>query len=103
LLARFDKDEHESFIRQLFRIRQTNTIAEYADQFSALVDNLAAYGRSVDPLYFVQRFVDGLREDIRAAVFVQCPSSLDTAAVLALLQEVSTTTRRSDGHHIDMS
>ena len=32
-------------------------------------------------------FVDGLRADIRAAVHMQRPQNLDTAYVLALLQE----------------
>jgi hypothetical protein len=38
-------------------------------------------------MYFVQRFVDGLQADICVVVFVQRPSSLDAACVLALLQE----------------
>jgi hypothetical protein len=29
LLERFGKDEHESFIRQLFRIKQTTTMPDY--------------------------------------------------------------------------
>lgn len=32
-------------------------------------------------------FVDGLCDDIRAAVYMQRPSSVDVAYVLALLQE----------------
>lgn len=87
LLERFGKDEHELFIRQLFRIRQHGTVTEYVDQFSSLVDKLVSYGRPVDPLYFVQRFVDGLRSDIRAAIILQRPSSLDSACALALQQE----------------
>jgi hypothetical protein len=51
------------------------------------VDNLTAYGRPICPMYFVQRFVDGLQADICVVVFVQRPSSLDAACVLALLQE----------------
>lgn len=103
LLDRFGKDEHEAFIRSLFRIRQTSTVSEYVERFSALVDNLVAYGRPMDPIYFVQRFVDGLREDIRAVVFVQRPSSLDSACVFALLQEeVSTSHRHVDGRRLEL-
>ena len=87
LLERFGKDEYELFIRKLFKVRQLSTVSDYVEQFMSIVDNLHAYGRRMDPMYFVQRFVDGLREDIRAAVFVQRPTSLDTAAILALLQE----------------
>jgi hypothetical protein len=87
LLERFGKDEHEAFIHKLFRIWQTISVAEYVDQFSQLMDNLVAYDKPMDPLYFVQRFVDGLRSDIRATMLLQRPSSVDTACVLALLQE----------------
>ena len=72
----------EMFIRKLFRIRQTASVSEYVDQFSMLVDNLVAYRRMMDPLYFVQRFVDGLRDDLHAAVIVQRPSSLDSACIM---------------------
>lgn len=49
------------------------------------MNNLVAYGRPLDPLYFVQRFVDGLHDEIHVAVFVQRPTSLDSSCVLALL------------------
>ena len=39
------------------------------------------------PYYFLTRFVEGLRTDIRAVVMVQRPPDLDTACALALLQE----------------
>jgi hypothetical protein len=104
LIERFGKDEHEVFIRHLFRISQTTTIKEYVDQFSALVDNLVSYGRHVDPLYFVQRFVDGLRDDTRVAVIVQRSLSLDTACVLVLLQEeVTTPAKRLDARRPDLA
>jgi hypothetical protein len=45
----------------LFRIQQTSLVSEYVEQIMTLVDNLVAYGRHTDPLYFVQLFMDGLR------------------------------------------
>lgn len=97
LLERFGKDEYGVFIRKLFRIWQTSLVSEYVEHFMTLVDNLVAYGHHTDPLYFVQRFMDGLREDIRATVIVRRLLSLDSACVLALLQEeVVTLARRLD-------
>ena len=52
-----------------------------------MVDQLLAYGRNTDPIYYAMRFVDGLRADIRVVVHMQRPQNLDTACVLALLQE----------------
>jgi len=72
-------------------------VQEYIDKYTGLVEQLIAYGRNTDPLYFAMRFVDGLRADIRAAVHLQRPTTLDTACVLALLQEeLVDPTRRRD-------
>jgi hypothetical protein len=91
---RFGKDQHVVLIRQLFNIRQTSSVADYVDHFSQLVDQLHAYCSNSDPLYNIMRFVDGLRDDIRFVVMVQCPQDLDTAFVLAQLQEEASDKRR---------
>jgi hypothetical protein len=90
VLERFGKDQHELLIRQLFTIRMTGTVSEYMAENSRIVEQLIAYGRHIDPLYFAMRFVDGLREDIRQAVHMHRPSTLDIACSLALLQEEMT-------------
>jgi hypothetical protein len=82
---RFGRDQHELLIKQLFHIKQTGSISEYVVEFAQLVDQLAAYTTSTDPLYYTLRFIDGLREDIKSIVLVQCPQDLDTACVLASL------------------
>jgi hypothetical protein len=87
LLLRFARDEHELLLRHLFQIRQTGPVNEYIDQFVALVDDLKAYAKHPDPLYYTQRFIDGLRDEIKAVLLVHRPSTLDTACVLAQLQE----------------
>ncbi|CAD6211893.1 unnamed protein product [Miscanthus lutarioriparius] len=87
LLTRFARDEHELLIRRLFQIRQSGPVSEYIDDFVALVDQLKAYAKHPDPLYYTQRFVDGLRDEIKAVILVQRPTTLDTACVLAQLQE----------------
>lgn len=40
-----------------------------------------------DPLYYTLKFVDGLKDDIKAVVMLQRSSDFDTAVVLAQLQE----------------
>jgi hypothetical protein len=94
---RFGRDQHEILIRQLFHIHQTGPIAAYIDQFAQLVDQLAAYTTTTDPMYYTLRFIDGLRDDIKSIVLVQHPKDLDTAFVLAALQEeVGDTHRRRE-------
>ena len=86
-MERFGKDQHELLIRQLFHIRQTGSMQEYADKFTSIVDGLIAYGKNTDPIYYAMKFVDGLRDEIRTVVHMQRPGTLDTIVVLALLQE----------------
>lgn len=64
----------------------------------SFVDQLLAYGKNTDPLFYAMKFVDGLRDDIRSAVHMQRPASVDAGAVLALLQEeLVNPSRRRDG------
>lgn len=104
VLERFGRNEHESPLRQLFHIKQTTSVVDYVDRFTQLVDQLVAYDTPGDSLFFTTRFIDGLRDDVRAVVAVQRPSNLDTACSLALLQdEVADSTRRRDFRKPDFS
>jgi hypothetical protein len=91
---RFGKDQHAILIRQLFHIRQGSTVTDYVERFSQLVDQLKAYHSISDPLYYTMRFIDGLRDDVKSVVMVQRPKDLDTAFVLAQLQEEVADKRR---------
>jgi hypothetical protein len=82
---RFGQEQHESLIRQLFHIRQNGSVSEYVEQFTTLVDELAAYESRTDPLYYTMRFIDGLKHDIKYVIMVQRPTYLDPACALALV------------------
>ncbi|CAO2151592.1 unnamed protein product [Urochloa humidicola] len=87
VIERFGREEHEILVRQLFHIKQTTTVADYVDRFSSLIDQLSAYEHNPDPLHYTMRFIDGLTEEFRGPVLIQRPSDLDTAFVIAKLQE----------------
>ena len=82
---RFDRDQHELLIRQLFSIRQQTNVSDYVKRFTELVDQLSTYSNSTNLVYYTMCFIDGLFPDIKAVVLVQRPQNLDTACVLALL------------------
>lgn len=84
---RFGWDQHEILVCQLFHIKQSGIVAGYVEEFSQLVDQLSSYTTTTDPLYYTLRFIDGLKDDIKSVVLVQRPADLDTACVLATLQE----------------
>jgi hypothetical protein len=52
-----------------------------------LIDQLQAYSKNVDPLYYTTGFIDGRRVDIKHAIVVQRPHNLDSICCLTLLQE----------------
>jgi hypothetical protein len=81
VMDRFGQDHVELLIRQLFQIRQSGSVAEYAEQFAALVDQLTPYGTPMDPLYYGMRFIDGLSADNRAPVMLQRPPNWDRRLV----------------------
>ncbi|XP_066353960.1 uncharacterized protein [Miscanthus floridulus] len=103
VMARFGKDHYELLLRQLFQIRQSSTVAEYIEQFSAIVDQLGAYHRTIDPLFFTMRFIDGLKDHIRAPVSLHRPLNWDTACVLAQLQEDLLAPRKLEVRKWDVS
>jgi len=84
---RFDRDQHELLLRKLYSIKQTSSVTDYVTTFTTLVDQLTAYATSVDPIFFVTRFIDGLKPEIKVVVIVQRPKNLDTACTLVMLQE----------------
>jgi hypothetical protein len=61
LQARFGRNQHAYLLRQMFHISQVKTVAMYVEEFSVLMDQLSAYGHHPDPLYYVTRFMDGLK------------------------------------------
>jgi hypothetical protein len=100
---RFNRDQHESLIRQLFHIKQVGMVQEYIDKFGELVDQLVAYEHSSDFWYYTMHFVDGLKDDVKIVVLVQRPTDLDTAYTIALLQEEADSAHKRDFRCIDFS
>jgi hypothetical protein len=95
----FGRDQHEALIRQLFHIHQMGYATEYVEQFASLIDQLATYDSTPNPLYYAMRFVDGLHYDIKSMIMIQRPSSFDTACTLDLVQEEVVDFRRKKDYH----
>nr|CAE03017.3 OSJNBa0091D06.2 [Oryza sativa Japonica Group] len=85
--TRFSKDRQQALIRQWIHIRQEGFVSEYVEKFDSLMHQLLAYDNSLLPVYFVTKFVEGLRSDIRVVVLVQRPQDLDSTCAITLLQE----------------
>lgn len=99
---RFGREEFQHLIRQFNRLRQTNSVAEYAEKFIELMHNLLAHHSSWNPVFFVTQFVDGLRGEVRAAVVLHRQQDLETAVALAYLQEEVLESTRRDPRRMDL-
>lgn len=67
-----------------------------------MVDQLNAYDDVHDPLHFTMKFIDGLKPGFKSPVLMQRPATLDTAFVLARLQEeVADLPRKKEYHRPD--
>jgi hypothetical protein len=85
--ARFMRNQHQVLLRRLYRIAQTDSVEDYVQRFSDLIDQISAYDSNPDPLNYLTRFLDGLKPRVRVLVAIQQPEDLDTAYTLALLYE----------------
>jgi len=83
--AKFDRDEHNHLLRHFFHIRQTHFVHEYIEQFCDLVHQLLAHDPTIAPVTLTNRFVDGLKKEIKSVVMMHRPPDLDSACSLALL------------------
>ncbi|CAD6236488.1 unnamed protein product [Miscanthus lutarioriparius] len=68
-------------------LRQTGSIAEYQTKFDQLAHSILLYNQSYDDVFFVTRFLGGLKEEIRAPLILYRPPNLEVAGTLAHLQE----------------
>lgn len=84
---KFDRDQYPLCMRQLDNLKQSGIVAEFFEKFQKLAHQILLYNNSYDDVYFVTRFMSGLREDVRAPIMLHRPKDLKTAYSLALLQE----------------
>ena len=68
-------------------MKQLDTIEEYKQQFLQLVCTVKLYGPTISDTLLVTRFIMGLKEELRATVEMQIPTSVQLAALYASVQE----------------
>ncbi|XP_048565404.1 uncharacterized protein LOC125545493 [Triticum urartu] len=94
VLEEFGADEFEVVMHKLLQLRQTATVAEYRAAFDEQMYHLLALDPSINTKFFVTQFVLGLKDELRAPVRLQAPSSITRASVLACIQEEELGTTR---------
>ena len=87
IVEEFGPEEFESTMHNLLQLRQTGTVAEYRQQFEVHMYNLLALDASLSSKFFVTQFLLGLKDELRAAVRLQAPTSIKRAMVFSRIQE----------------
>ena len=87
VVAEFGSEEYDGQMSVLLQLRQTGTVAEYQRAFENCMYHLLSVDATLNSKWFVSHFVNGLREEFRAAVRLQNPASVTKAAALAHIQE----------------
>lgn len=84
---KFGKNKYVQYPRQLRQLQQTGSVAEFIEKFEKLRHQLLLYKPALDESFFIDEFIEGLKPEFRTAIRLQLPEDLDTANLLALLQE----------------
>jgi hypothetical protein len=84
---KFGRDLHHNYMRELLTIKQTSDVLEYAGRFEQAKHRVLVHNRDMGDVFFVQKFIDGLKHTISSAIVLHKPRTVDAALSLALMQE----------------
>jgi hypothetical protein len=87
IVQEFGQDDYDVLMSKLHQLRQTGTVMEYRTAFETVMYQLISLDPTLNTKFFVSQFVLGLKDDLRAAVRLQAPTSVTRAVSLARIQE----------------
>jgi hypothetical protein len=81
------KNKFNFFMRQILTIRQTDTVELYTEKFNCLCHQILLHDPNTSEVFFVERYIAGLSDELCSTMLLRLPEDVDTASMLALLQE----------------
>ena len=99
--AYWGKNKFNLYMRQILAIRQVDSVEVYTEKFKHLQHQILLHDPSTTDVFFVERYIAGLSDDLRSAVLLHLPVDVDTASLLAQLQETEQEAMRH--HHSSRS
>jgi hypothetical protein len=84
---KFGKDLYHNYMKDILSIRQTGDVLEYASRFEQAKHRVLVHNKDMGEVFFVQKFLDGLKYNISNAISLHKPRTVDAALSLALMQE----------------
>lgn len=85
--GKFEKDLYANHMRYFLSLKQVGSVIEYYEKFEGAMHHVLVHNRNYDDVFFVSRFTKGLKYDVRAAILLHKPRTVDVAFSLALMQE----------------
>nr|XP_051210878.1 uncharacterized protein LOC127328311 [Lolium perenne] len=76
-----------SDMMKILTIRRLENVEAYTEKFNQLKHQILLHDPSTSEVFFVERFIAGLADELRAVVLLHLPEDVDTASLLAQLQE----------------
>lgn len=73
-------------MQELLSIRQISDVQEYYDRFQASMHKVLVHNNNLNDVFFVSKFLQGLNPDIRAAIVLHKPRTVDVTLSLAPMQ-----------------
>jgi hypothetical protein len=95
---RWDKDHHSITMRHILAIRQIGSVADYIESLDDLRHQILLHDPSTSDVFFVSRFLEGLKDDIRSIIALHRPFDMDIVSSLAMMQEEENENGRRKSH-----
>jgi len=79
VLARFDRNQYQTHMKQFDSLKQTTSVDDYYNKFIELSHHILLYNPAYDHVFFVNRFLTGLKDEIRTAITLHRSKDVETA------------------------
>jgi len=83
----FGADDYRNALTELIDLRQSGTVEDYTTKFEQLQFDITMHSCHYDDLFFTSHYVSGLKDEIRAVVEPQVPTTVHRAALIARIQQ----------------
>lgn len=85
--GKFGRDKYQHHLEELENLKQYGSVEEYYNKFEELMHLVLVYNKGYDETFFVTRFMGGLKPEIKIAIKLHKPRTVDVALSLAQTQE----------------
>jgi len=87
LVNKYGKDNYHHHMKDILQCRQTEDVTSYHTTFNESMHKVLMHNEALDDIFFATKFVEGLKPQIRNALMLHKPRTVDAALSLALMQE----------------